>query len=50
MEELFYTKFVGVVVPILEMFVNNTLSMLRINIPPVPLFLTDTVMGYLERP
>ena len=32
MEELFYTKFVGVVVPILEMFLNNTLSMLRRNI------------------
>ena len=46
---LLRTKFVGVVVPILEMFVNNTLSMLRINIPPVPLFLTDTVMRYLRK-
>ena len=32
------------VVPISVMFVNNTLSMLRRNIPPASLFLTDTVM------
>ena len=44
MEELFYIKFV-----ILKTFVNNTLSMLRINIPPIPLFLTDTVMGFLRK-
>ena len=49
MEKLFYTKLVGVVLPILEIFANNTLSMLRINIPPVLLFLTYKVMGYLQK-
>ena len=35
---LLHKKVVGVLVRILEMFVNNTFSMFRINIPPVPFF------------